>query len=318
MSADPRGTESAAGRRWYLEVSGRRAGPFAWTVLCELAQAGALGADDRVWRMGLASWSRAADLAELTRLMREPAPARTFKRADTPGRIAPGAGSVRLLAGLCALLLLVIAVGVLFADHVIDRISAERFRPPSDSLTSYGPHAVAFEGRYPFLAELRRVEPARFDRLDEAVRLRFRRGAPATELNGLVAETASDIERERLPHVDDGSALRLLVELRTAARRFQSSDPAQCVAILRLQSGASPIRSAAALAAISPALVGLLDAPARPQATAESQRNALQDAPDVHPKLDCDHLLLLYDTAVASSPDAGAAFIRALQDDAGR
>ena len=85
MSADSTGAESAAAsRRWYLEVSGRRAGPFAWTVLVELAQAGALGADDRVWRMGLAGWSRAADLGDLAPLIREPAPARTLSvRIDT-------------------------------------------------------------------------------------------------------------------------------------------------------------------------------------------------------------------------------------------
>ena len=41
------------------------------------------------------------------------------------------------------------------------------------------------------------------------------------------------------------------------------------------------------------------------------------DGPDVNPKLVCDRLLLMYDTAVASSPDAGAAFIRTLQGDSG-
>src|SRR6185437_9206533 len=74
MSADFRGAGSAAeSRRWYLEVSGHRAGPFAWGVLVELAQAGALGPDDRVWRMGLAGWSRAGELADLVPLIREPA-----------------------------------------------------------------------------------------------------------------------------------------------------------------------------------------------------------------------------------------------------
>lgn len=322
MAADSRGAEStAAGRRWYLEVSGRRAGPFAWTVLVELAQAGALGADDRIWRMGLASWSRAADLADLAPLMREPAPARTFTRPDASGRTGPVRGGIRLLAGLAALLLLVTAVSTRFPSHV----------PSSESLAAYASRASVFEGRYPFLTELRRVEPSRFDRLDRSVRLGFRRGAAGGELNGFVAEVASDIERTRLADVDAGSALRLLVELRTAARRFQPSDPAQCVAILGPQSAAAPIRSAAALAAISPALVGLLDAPARPQRAAESARNAPQqvgslgaalpragpDGPDVNPKLVCDRLLLMYDTAVASSPDAGAAFIRTLQGDSG-
>lgn len=339
MSADSRGAESlAASRRWYLEVSGRRAGPFAWTVLVELAQAGALGADDRVWRMGLASWSRAADLAALAPLIREPAASRKFAATEPgAGRNRPVRGGIRLLAGLCALLLLAIAIGTALnarrlAGHAVDRISTDVSSPTVESQAAFASRASAFEGRYPFLTELRRVEPSRFGRLDRAVRLGFRRGAPAAELNGFVAEAASDIERARMADVDDGSALRLLVELRTAARRFQSSDPAQCVAILRLQSAAAPIRSAAALSAISPALVGLLDAPASPHG-APAHRNAPQqvggtldqtlpgagpDAPDVNPKLDCDRLLLAYDTAVASSPDEGAAFIRALQGDSGR
>jgi hypothetical protein len=303
MSADPRGAEStAASRRWYLDVSGRRAGPFAWTVLVELAQAGALGAGDRVWRMGLASWSRAADLADLAPHMREPGPARTFGRPDAPGRTGSVRRNVRLLVGLCALLLLALAVGTFLAGHGIDR-------------TADAARASAFESRYPFLAELRRSDPSRFDRLDRTVQLGFRRGARDDELNRVVAEAAGDIERKRLADVDDGGALRLMVELRAAARPFQSSDPAQCVAILSPQSAAAPIRSAAALAAISPALAGLLEAPARLRR--QTPLSTAPDGPYVNPKLACDRLLLMYDAAVASSPDAGADFIQALQGDSG-
>jgi hypothetical protein len=217
------------------------------------------------------------------------------------------------------------------AGRAVDRISTHAISPSGEPPAAFTSRASAFEGRYPFLAELQRAEPSRFDRLDRAVRLGFRRGAPADELNGLVAEAASDVERGRLADVDDGTALRLLVQLRTAARRFQSSDPAQCVAILRLQSAAAPSRSAAALAAISPALVGLLDAPAKSNG-APVQRDAplpagdtlgqtlpgAGPASDVNPKLDCDRLLLRYDTAVAASPDTGADFIRALQGGSGR
>ncbi len=307
MSANSRGAEiSAASRCWYLDVSGRRAGPFAWTVLVELAQAGALGADDRVWRMGLASWSRATDLADLAPLMRAPALSRTFSSPAATGRRAARWGS-RLPAGLAALLLLVTAVSTRLPSHA----------PAGESAGAHSSRASAFEERYPFLTELRRVEPSRFDRLDQTVRLGFRRSAPTTELNGFVAHTASDLEHARLSDVDDGSALRLLVELRAAARRFQSSDPAQCVAILSPQSAAAPVRSAAALAAISPALVGLLDAPARPAGAAQSDHDALQDAPDLNPKLACDRLLVMYDTAVASSPNSGAAFVRVLQGEPG-
>lgn len=309
MSAHPRGAEStAASPRWYLEVSGRRAGPFAWTVLVELAQAGALGADDRVWRMGLASWFRTTELADLAPLMREPAAARTFGRPDALLGSGTARGLIRLLVGLAALLLLMTAVSTRLPGPV----------PSSQCLAAHAAQASAFEGRYPFLGELQRVEPSRFGRLDRVLRLGFLRGAPAGELNGFVAQAASGMERERLAAVDDGSALRLLVELRTAARRFQSSDPTQCVAILRPQSAVAPIRSPAALAAISPALMGLLDAPVGPRGAAHPHGDAPQQAAsDVNPKLGCDHLLLMYDMAVAASPDTGALFIRTLQGNSG-
>ena len=312
MPADPRGAASAAAnRRWYLEAAGRRAGPFAWTVLVELAQAGALGADDRVWSMGLASWSRAAELAELAPLMRAPAPARTFGRAQAPGQARSVPWSVLLLAGLCGSLLLVAAVGTFLVGHANHRIPTDQVNPAGESLAAYAERASAFEAGYPFLDELRRVDPPRFGQLDRAVRLGLRRGARDDELNSLVAQAASDIERERLADVDDGGALRLMVELRTAARRFQSSDPAQCVAILRPRSAVAPIRSAASLAAMSPALAALLDAPKRQPR--QTMPRLGPDGPDVDTKLACDRLLLLYDAAVTSRPDMGADFIRALQ-----
>jgi hypothetical protein len=519
MSANSTGAESsAASRCWYLDVSGRRAGPFAWTVLVELAQAGALGADDRVWRMGLAGWCPAAGLADLAPLMRQPAPARSFgssereagsadrrvhplllaagiawsaitvcfyierweswpsvlngvlvarlntvgplllllvglsvlpgvwrsTRFDALGGLGPVRAGSRALAGLCldgvlqahpgvrfvhlnsrggwidegvrlarliharhlgtytatgcySACVLAFASGsprvlnpdarlglhsasgrdadptfvmwnnkiyqkellrygvspslvgrstttpasdlwmpdppLLLADHIVDRISALGFSPSGESLSAFAARASEFEGRYPFLIELQRVEPSRFEQLDRSVRLGLRRGAPAAELNGRVAGAASDIERRRLADVDDASALRLLVELRTAARPFQSSDPAQCVAILGLQSAATPARSAAALAAISPALVLLLDAPTSSRGAASAARhNPLQpvgetlgqtlpvarpDARIIASKLGCDRLLLMYDSAVAASPDTGAAFIRALQGNSG-
>jgi hypothetical protein len=217
---------------------------------------------------------------------------------------------VRLLVGVGALLLLAAAAGAVLTWHGIDPISTNRVSPPDKTLAAFAPPAVAFESRYPFLTELQRVEPSRFDRLDQALRLGLRRGATDDELNRVVAQAAGDIESERLTDVDDGAALRLMVELRTAARALKSSDPAQCVAILRPHSAAAPVRSAAALAAISPALAGLLDAPAGPRRQAPGSQ---PQGPDVNAKLACDRLLLLYDAAVASSPDAGADFIRALQ-----
>jgi hypothetical protein len=560
MSADPRGSESAAAvRRWYLEVSGRRAGPFAWAVIVELAQAGELGTDDRLWCMGLASWSRAGDLADLAPLLR--APARSNRkprepdaganerrvhplvlgagiawialtlcfyierfelwpgvidgvlvarlnsagplllmlvalavlpgiwrrtRPDALGRNGWGPGGLRALAGLCALALPVtlistvlnsravlrIAIGAdpmgrpqiqllpggreveirgplaagtaarlqrvlqshpgvrfvhlnspggwvtegerlarviharrlgtytatgcysacvlafaagrprvlnplarlglhstsgadadpliatlgnklyqqvllrygvsaslvawststpaedlwmpdpqqLIAGHLIDRVSADGFSPSGESLAAFAAPASDFEGRYPFVSELRRVDPARFEELDRAVRLGLRRGAPVDELNGYFAGAASQIEHARLAEVDDGSALRFAVALRSAARDFHSSDPAQCAAILGPPEAAAPMRSAAALSAISPALAALLDAPTTSRATTATDPRPLPallsprpDASRVDSRLDCDRLLLMYDTAVSQSPDTGAAFVRALQ-----
>jgi hypothetical protein len=291
--------------------------------------------------MGLAGWSRAADLADLAPLIREPAPARTFASiaADESGAARTGSvpGGIRLLAGVCALVLLAVAIGTVLnahrlTGHTVERTSAHGSSPSGGLPPALAQRASTFEGRYPFLTELRRVEPSRFERLDGAVQLGFRRGASAAELNGYVAEAAGDIERGRLADVDDASVLRLLVALRTAARPFQSSDPAQCVAILGQQSAVTPGRSAAALSAISPALVGLLDARARPHGNAEAHGDTPEQiggtlgqplpsagppAPNANPKLQCDRLLLMYDMAVAASPETGANFIRALQAGSG-
>ena len=574
MLAHPWGAEGTAeSRRWYLEVSGRRAGPFAWAVLIELAQAGGLGADDRVWTMGLASWSRAADLPDLAPYLRAPAPATrrlapsepdqsvtapgeqhpgplrlaaaiawiaialgvylerlelwpgvldgvlvarldTFgplllllaglallpgvwrdTRPDARGQRGGARGGLRASAALCALLLLAsvtsmalndrsllrVAIGTdpipparmqllpggreveirgtleagvaarldrvlrthphlqfvhlnspggwvtegarlarviharhlgtytatgcysacvlafaagsprvlnpdarlglhsasgpdadpfvatlgnelyqkvllrygvspalvarststpasglwmpnpqqLLAGHLIDRVSADGFSPSGESLALFASQASGFEARYVFLAELRRVDPSRLEQLDRALRLGIRRGAPTAALNRYVADAAGQVERERLAAIADSNALRFALALRSAARSFQTSDPAQCEAILGPLSAPAPVRSAAALAAISPALVGMLDAPASSSATAptievdalqqvkeavgQSFPSASQDATDVSPRVGCDRLLLMYDTAMTESPGTAAAFVRALQ-----
>lgn len=574
MSADPRGAESsAASRRWYLEMSGRRAGPFAWAVLVELAQAGALGPDDRVWSMGLASWSRVTDVPDLAPLIHEPAriedtlaatisPVTTADpqprpvpplllaagiawlaltialfverfelwpgvldgvlvarlnvagpllllaasvavlpalwRATRPNALegnGPVRGGIRTLTALCAFALPVsvastflnatsllrIAIGSdplpsanidllpggreveirgtleagvaarlqrtleahpgvrfvhlnspggwvtegerlarvirasrlgtytatgcysacvlafaagsprvlnpdarlglhstygrdadpmvatlgnqlyqkvlrrygvspdlvalststpasglwmpeprqLLSGHLVDRISADGFSPSGESLARFASQASGFEARYSFLSELRRVEPSGFEQLDQAVRLGFRRGASAGELNAYVAEAAVRIESERLPAVDDSVALRFAVSLRSAARPFQSTDPGQCAAILGPLSSAAPVRSAAALSAIGPALAGILDAPATSHGTgpvtdADALRQVSEtvgqsfpggkpDTAAADPKAECDRLLLMYDTAVTESAGTGAAFMRALQ-----
>ena len=299
MSADPGGAAStAANGRWYLEVSGRRAGPFAWSVIVELAQAGALRADDRVWRMGLASWSRAGELPDLVSLIHEPVP--SSRRRES--RVNP------LWLGTAVM---VTALTVFF--YVV----RDGLGPWAGSVGAFAPQAAAFEARYPFLTELRRVDPSRFEQLDRVVRVAFRRGVSTTDLNAYVADAAREIERERLGDVGDSGALRFALALRTAARTFRSSDPAQCAAILGPQSAATPVRSAAALSAIAPALTNLLDAPVTPRAAADADltTQTLADAgsdADVDPKVACDRLLLMYDGAAAQTPDAGAAFVRAM------
>jgi GYF domain 2 len=547
MSADPTGAEgSSDSRRWYLEVSGRRAGPFAWAVLAELAQAGALGAEDRVWSMGLASWSRAGDVAELAPLIREPPrrliePARRSvhplvlaagaawialtaafyiehfelwgnlldgvlaarldtalpplllllgvgvlpglwrsTRADVLGRNGSLRGAVRAVAGLCALALpvtvlsillngrpfILIALGSdpmgrtqirllpggreieirgalaagtaarlrralaahpqvrfvhlnspggwvtegerlarviharrlgtytatgcysacvlafaaghprvlnpdarlglhstsgvdadplvatfgnklyqrvmlrygvspalvawststpaselwmpdpqqLLAGHLIDRISADGFSASGESLAEFAPQASSFETRYPFLAQMRRTERARFEQLDRQVKLGLRRGAPGAELNAYVARAAIEVERERLADVDDASVLRFALALRGAARAFHSSDPGQCAAVLAPLTAVAPARSAAALSAMSPALAGLLQAQTASRiAPPPANDTPRQDEPDADPRMECDRLLLMYDTALNETAPSGAAFVRALQ-----
>jgi len=326
MSAIPRGAASTAdSRRWYLEVSGRRAGPFAWTVLVELAQAGALHPDDRVWRMGLPSWSRADGMPDLAPLIREPAPSTRALASLTPHAPVgdPRAHRVHPLllpAALCVLLLLATVIGTVFHDrpsgHSSDRMSGGGFNPSGESLAAFTRQASAFEARYPFLTELRRVERPRFEQLDRAIRLGLRRGAPAGELNGYVAEVTGEIERQRLAGVDDSNALRFAMALRAAARTFRSSDPAQCAAILEPLSAASAVRSAGTLAAIAPALSALLDAPITRRAVKLIPRKPPgtdADTADVSPRMNCDRLLLMYDGAAAQTPDIGAAFVRAMQ-----
>ncbi|MDE2451336.1 MAG: DUF4339 domain-containing protein [Gammaproteobacteria bacterium] len=279
-------------------MSGRRAGPFAWSVIIELAQAGALAPDDRVWRMGLPSWSRAGELPDLVSLIHEPAPSR--RRAES--RVHP----LWLAAAV-----MVIALTVFF--YVV----RDGLNPSAGSLAAFAPQATAFEARYPFLTELRRVDPPRFEQLDRVVRLAFRRSVSTNELNAYVADAAREIERTRLGDVGDSGALRFALALRAAARTFRSSDPAQCAAILGPHSAATPVRSAAALSAIAPALTSLLDAPVTPHAAANADltTQTLADVgsdADVDPKVACDRLLLMYDGAVAQTPDAGAAFVRAM------
>ena len=321
MSAEPQGAESAAdSRRWYLEVSGRRAGPFAWAVIVELAEAGALHPDNRVWRMGLASWSRAGDLPDLAPLIREPAPSARALAVHTPVR-----GGIRASAVLCALLLIATVIGaVLYRRQSLlgslDRVSVDAASPSGESLAAFARQASAFEARYPFLRELRRVDPPQFEQLDRTIRLGFRRGAPATELNGYVAGAAGEIERQRLAVVADSSVLRFAVALRGAARTFRSSAPAQCTAILGPRSTGAPVRSAAALVAIAPALAALVDAPTTRRTgapTAQAPPSARPDGADADPRLECDRLLLMYDDAATRTPDTGAAFVRAMQGNGG-
>ena len=58
-----------APERWYLEVSGRRIGPYAWSVVVELAQARGLAATDRLWNPSLPAWMPVESFPELVELL---------------------------------------------------------------------------------------------------------------------------------------------------------------------------------------------------------------------------------------------------------
>jgi len=58
-----------ASERWYLEVSGRRIGPYAWSVVVELAQARGLAATDRLWNPSLTAWMPVESFPELAELL---------------------------------------------------------------------------------------------------------------------------------------------------------------------------------------------------------------------------------------------------------
>jgi hypothetical protein len=60
---------SEASGRWYLEVSGRRIGPYAWSVVLELAQVGGLAAADRLWNPSLPAWMRVDEFPVLAALI---------------------------------------------------------------------------------------------------------------------------------------------------------------------------------------------------------------------------------------------------------
>ena len=58
-----------APERWYLEVSGRRIGPYAWSVVVELAQARGLATTDRLWNPSLPAWMPVESFPELAELL---------------------------------------------------------------------------------------------------------------------------------------------------------------------------------------------------------------------------------------------------------
>ena len=54
---------------WYLDVGGRRAGPYDWTVILELARSGGLGWDDLLWCPEFTAWKPAAAFPELAAVL---------------------------------------------------------------------------------------------------------------------------------------------------------------------------------------------------------------------------------------------------------
>jgi hypothetical protein len=54
---------------WYLDVGGRRAGPYDWTVILELARSGGLGWDDLLWCPEFTAWKPVAAFPELAAVL---------------------------------------------------------------------------------------------------------------------------------------------------------------------------------------------------------------------------------------------------------
>ncbi len=78
-----------AAERWYLEVSGRRIGPYAWSVVVELAQARGLAATDRLWNPNLPAWMPVESFPELTELLAGAEPLAAVEAPAVP-RDRPG------------------------------------------------------------------------------------------------------------------------------------------------------------------------------------------------------------------------------------
>jgi hypothetical protein len=60
--------------QWYLGVDGKQVGPLAPSEVHALVTAGTVTADTLVWRVGMATWTRLADVPELQDLGSTPPP----------------------------------------------------------------------------------------------------------------------------------------------------------------------------------------------------------------------------------------------------
>jgi hypothetical protein len=60
--------------QWYLGVDGKQVGPLAPPEIRSLITAGTASADTLVWRVGMATWTRLADVPELQDLGSTPPP----------------------------------------------------------------------------------------------------------------------------------------------------------------------------------------------------------------------------------------------------
>jgi hypothetical protein len=83
--------------RWYLDVRDRRAGPYDWTVILELARTGGLAADDRLWSPDMTAWTRVDEFSELAAVIAgecaTTSPVSATGRRDSPRvRLALAAG----------------------------------------------------------------------------------------------------------------------------------------------------------------------------------------------------------------------------------
>ena len=221
----------------------------------------------------------------------------------------------------------------LTVNHLLDRVSADGLAASGEPLTELAAPAVRFEEQYSFIQLVARTDPARFARLDRAIRLALRHRAQPLGLQQYATDLAAEIEIRRLVTVADETVEDYARGLRSAAGQFTANQPSQCVAILGRNRHDLAQRSNAALRGIDPALDRLLAAPVRVRPSSiESDGQALSTVIHLaarHGRIrspgtedgamegTCARLISMFDLALNADKGTAAGFMRALRDGAG-